>query len=109
VVARSQAAAALAAVETLAEAGWNAVLERGPALAAELSARLCERGVSVVGRGASTLVAWESSDSAAEVERLAGASFVVRELPGRGLVRASVGAWSSEEELGRLVELVAPA
>ena len=108
VVARSQAAAALAAVETLAEAGWNAVLERGPALAAELSARLAERGVRVVSRGASTLVAWESGDSAAEVERLAGAGFVVRELPGLGLVRASVGAWSSEEELDRLVELVAP-
>ena len=107
VTARPQAAAALAALETLAEAGWDAVLERGPALAAELAARLSERGRRVVPRGPSTLVAWESDDPAGEVERLAEAGFVVRELPGGRLVRASVGAWSSEDELGRLAELVA--
>jgi hypothetical protein len=28
---------------------------------------------------------------------------VVREIPGRGLVRASVGAWSAEEHLDRLL------
>jgi hypothetical protein len=31
----------------------------------------------------------------------------VRHLPGRPYVRASVGAWSSDEELDRLVALVA--
>jgi hypothetical protein len=30
---------------------------------------------------------------------------IVRYIPGRPYVRASVGAWSSEEELERLVEL----
>jgi len=108
VTARSQAAAALAALETLAEAGWDAVLARGPALAAELTDHLSASGAQVVARGPSTLVAWRSSESAAEVERLAEAGFVVRELPGLGLVRASVGAWSSEDELDRLAELVAP-
>ncbi|CAA9506517.1 MAG: Cysteine desulfurase [uncultured Solirubrobacterales bacterium] len=108
VTARSQAAAALAALETLAEAGWDGVLERGPALAAELAAHLCERGARVVPRGPSTLVAWESGDPADEVERLADDGFVVRELPGGRLVRASVGAWSSEDELLRLTALVAP-
>ena len=34
----------------------------------------------------------------AEVARLAGEGFVVRDLPGTGTVRASVGAWSSEDD-----------
>ena len=34
---------------------------------------------------------------------------VVRSIPAFGLVRASVGAWTSEDELERLVDLVAPA
>jgi hypothetical protein len=29
----------------------------------------------------------------------------VRDLPGRGLVRASVGAWNSEDEIERLAEI----
>ena len=43
----------------------------------------------------------------AEVERLAGEGVIVRSIPAFGVVRASVGAWTSEEELERLVELVA--
>jgi selenocysteine lyase/cysteine desulfurase len=110
VVARAQAAASLAALDTLAEAGWPAVLERGPALAAELAELLAVRGVRVVARGSSTLVSWEPArDAATEVERLAAAGFVVRDLPGLGLVRASVGAWSSEAELERLADLAADA
>jgi hypothetical protein len=31
----------------------------------------------------------------------------VRELPGRGLVRASIGAWATEDELERLASAVA--
>jgi selenocysteine lyase/cysteine desulfurase len=37
------------------------------------------------------------------VERLAAAGVVVRDLPGRGLVRASVGWWTNEGDLDRLV------
>ncbi len=37
------------------------------------------------------------------VTRLAEAGVVVRELPGRGLLRASVGWWTSDEDLDRLV------
>ena len=44
VTARSQAAAALAALETLAAPGWDAVLARGPALAARLATRLGRAG-----------------------------------------------------------------
>ena len=107
VVARAQAAGSLGALETLAEAGWVGVVERGPALAAELAAELAARGEQVAPRGASTLVSWTADDAGAEVERLAGEGYVVRDLPGRGLVRASVGAWVSEDEIERLVELVA--
>jgi hypothetical protein len=43
------------------------------------------------------------------VERLASEGFVVRQIPAFGVIRASVGAWSSEEELERLVATAAPA
>jgi selenocysteine lyase/cysteine desulfurase len=52
-------------------------------------------------------VSWEAPDADAEVARLAGERVVVRSIPAFGLIRASVGAWTSEEELERLVELVA--
>jgi L-cysteine/cystine lyase len=56
-----------------------------------------------VARG--TLVSWrvDADESAAAVERLAEAGVIVRDLPGRGLVRASVGWWTSGEDLERLV------
>ncbi len=43
----------------------------------------------------------------ATVERLGAAGVVVRDLPGRGTVRASVGWWTSDEDLDRLVAGVA--
>jgi selenocysteine lyase/cysteine desulfurase len=94
---------ALASLELLAEPGWDAVYERAATMAARLADMLAERGREVAPRGRSTLVSWRSDDQEAEVERLAAAGVVVRHLPGRGLVRASVGAWSSEEDLERLV------
>jgi L-cysteine/cystine lyase len=110
VIARSQLAATVAALDTLAEAGWDRVLARGPDLAATLAERLAADGVDITPRGPSTLVSWRSrGDATEDVARLASSGFVVRELPGRGLVRASVGAWTSEDELERLVELVALA
>jgi selenocysteine lyase/cysteine desulfurase len=97
------AAWSLAALELLGELGWETVHERGAGLAARLADELAGRGVSVVDRGPTTLVAWHSDDAEAEVARLAEAGVVVRRLPGRGTVRASVGAWSSEEDLERLL------
>ena len=108
VVARAQAAASLAALDVLGEAGWDRVLERGPRLAAELAEALAAGGLRVTPRGHSTLVSWASENAAADVDRLAAEGFVVRDLPGCGLVRASVGAWSSEGELERLVAAVTP-
>jgi hypothetical protein len=37
------------------------------------------------------------------VARLAERAVVVRQLPGRGLLRASVGAWTSDGDLERLL------
>ncbi len=98
---------ALAALEVFAQAGWAWVYERAAMLAAWLAQRLAERGLEVGPRGRSTLVSWRVADAKAEVERLAGAGFVVRSIPAFELVRASVGAWSSEEELERLVAATA--
>jgi selenocysteine lyase/cysteine desulfurase len=53
-------------------------------------------------------VAWTADDAETEVARLADEGFVVRSIPSHGLVRVSVGAWSSEEELARLAELARP-
>jgi L-cysteine/cystine lyase len=94
-----------ASLDLFERTGWSWVQERAATLAASLADRLAERGLDVVARGRSTLVAWRSEDGAAERDRLAAEGIVVRDLPGRGLVRASVGAWTSEEELGRLVAL----
>ena len=93
----------LSAAETLESAGWDAVHERGPALAAKLADALADRGAEVLPRGHTTLVSWLSDDPAAETQRLVAAGVLVREIPGRGLVRASVGAWSSEDDIERLL------
>jgi selenocysteine lyase/cysteine desulfurase len=92
----------------LEEAGLDWVHERAASLAASLAAQLADRGLAVLPRGRSTLVSWKHEDPAGEVERLGSEGFVVRQIPAFGIVRASVGAWSSEEELERLVATVAP-
>jgi L-cysteine/cystine lyase len=97
---------ALASLGVFEAAGWDWVHSRAAALAAWLAERLAERGLEVRPRGRSTLVSWKADDAEAEVARLAGEGVVVRSIPAFGLVRASVGAWTSEEELERLVELV---
>jgi L-cysteine/cystine lyase len=93
----------LASIGLLGEAGLAWVHERGTALAEQLTASLRERGRDVSPRDRTTLVSWHSDDPEDEVARLAAAGVVVRFLPGRGLVRASVGAWNAEEDLERLL------
>jgi L-cysteine/cystine lyase len=97
---------ALASLRVFEEAGWEWVYGRSAELAAGLASDLADRGLEVGPRGRSTLVSWRPSadDLDAEVARLAEAGFVVRSIASHGLIRASVGAWSSEEELARLVE-----
>jgi L-cysteine/cystine lyase len=98
---------ALASLAVFETAGWDWVHARAVSLAAWLADALSSRGLEVRPRGPSTLVSWTAGDADAEVARLAGEGVVVRSIPAFGLVRASVGAWTSEEELERLVSLVA--
>jgi selenocysteine lyase/cysteine desulfurase len=102
-----RSASALASLHVLGEAGWEWVYERAATLAALLAERLAERGLEVGPRGRSTLVSWKADDPQAEVERLAENGYIVRSIPAFGLVRASVGAWTSEEEVDGLVRLAA--
>jgi L-cysteine/cystine lyase len=95
----------VASFQVLESAGWDAVLSRGPTLASQLADRLRERGHDVAPRGASTLVSWTVDDPDEFVQRAAAADVIIRNLPGRGLVRASVGAWSEESDLERLLAL----
>jgi L-cysteine/cystine lyase len=99
---------ALASLAVFREAGWDWVHERAATLAAQLASMLAARGLEVAPRGRSTLVSWSAADADAEVARLAAENVIVRSIPAFGLVRASVGAWSSEDELERLTTLAAP-
>ena len=95
---------ALASADLLAEAGIDTVTERAGAQAVRLADELTARGHEVAPRGRSTLVSWHSGDAEGDVARLAERGVVVRNLPGRGLLRASVGAWTSDDDLARLLE-----
>jgi selenocysteine lyase/cysteine desulfurase len=96
-------ACALSAFAVLERAGWASLHERARLLAAELAERLAARGREVAG-GFATLVSFSSPDPLAERERLAARGVVLRDIPGRPRLRASVGAWNDERDLERLLE-----
>ena len=96
-------ACSLAAAEVLQGFGWPAVWDRARTLAARLAEMLAERGREIAPRGPSTLVSFTSDDPPAERELLASRDVVVRNIPGRPWLRASVGAWNDEGDLERLV------
>ncbi len=97
------ATAAAASLALLADFGWDAVHERAATLAATFAAMLAERGLTVAPRDRTTLVSWQDPDPPATRDRLAAAGVVIRDLPGTGLLRASVGAWNDESDLERLL------
>ena len=103
VVPPHQVAWALAALDVLEAPGIERVQESAAGLATSFASRLAERGATVAPRGASTLVSWEDADPPSTTDRLLADGIVVRHLPGTPYVRASIGAWSSEEELDRLL------
>jgi selenocysteine lyase/cysteine desulfurase len=94
-------------------AGLLAALETHPAWHFEHSATMAERCREllqaaehdvVIPEARATLVSWRVGEgSEALVAQLAEAGVVVRDLPGTGLVRASVGWWTSDQDLDRLV------
>jgi L-cysteine/cystine lyase len=100
-------ACALAAVTVLEETGWDQIHGRARELAARLAELLAEHGREPVPRAPTTLVSFPSEDPLAERERLAEAGVIVRNIPGRPWLRASVGAWNDENDLDRLLEALA--
>jgi L-cysteine/cystine lyase len=96
-------ACALASAELLFEVGYAAVHARAIALAEELVGMLLEAGREPAPRGASTLVSFASPDPVAERAGLAQAGVIVRNIPGHGWLRASVGAWNDRDDLERLL------
>jgi L-cysteine/cystine lyase len=103
-------AAAVASLEVLEEAGWPWVFERGRSQAQMLRDQLAAR-VRVLPGGNTTLVSWQpegvSDDEGAFelVQRLESEDVIVRAFPGKPWLRASVGAWNSDSDLARLIEL----
>jgi L-cysteine/cystine lyase len=94
--------------------GLLAAIELQPEWAFERAARMAERCRDllreagedvVVPAERATLVSWRVQGEASDavVARLGAAGVVVRDLLGTGLVRASVGWWTSDEDLERLV------
>ena len=95
-------------------AGLLVALELRPSWRFERAAEMAERCRALLGDAGeevlvpeerATLVSWRPGreEPAEVVMRLADAGVVVRELPGTGLVRASVGWWTSDDDLDRLV------
>jgi selenocysteine lyase/cysteine desulfurase len=98
------AACALTAISMLESAAWSAVHEQARSLAARLAGMLAAAGREPAPRGASTLVSFHSPDPEGERTLLAEHGVIVRNIPGRPWLRASVGAWNNEHDLERLLQ-----
>jgi selenocysteine lyase/cysteine desulfurase len=96
-------AAAAAALAILGDAGWDSVHERAATLASDLADALAARGREVAPRDRTTLVSWKDPDPAATRALLAEGGVIIRDLPGTGLLRASVGAWNDTSDIERLL------
>lgn len=84
--------------------------ERAAETAARCRELLAAHVEVVTPPGHSTLVSFRPNGDPAElVASLHEQGVIVRELPGRGLVRASCGWWTSDEDLHRLADGVASA
>lgn len=78
--------------------------ERAAETAARCRAALAERFEVVTKPDQAGLVTFRPEGDAPEiVARLREQGVIVRELPGRGLIRVSCGYWTSEEDLDRLL------
>lgn len=78
--------------------------ERGAEIAAAAHSLLAERFEAVTKPGQAGIVSFRpEGDPVETVERLRSEDVIVRELPGRNLIRVSCGYWTSEQDLARLV------
>ncbi len=78
--------------------------ERVAEMAAKCRAALEERFEVVTKPGQAGLVTFRpTSDPTELVDKLRGAGVIVRELPGRNLIRVSCGYWTSDDDLERLL------
>jgi L-cysteine/cystine lyase len=105
-VSGEMAAAGAAAAEQLAATGWDNVFRRASGLADALEHTLRDGGYEVAPRDRTPLVSVVVDDPSAMRERLAAASVVVRDLPGRPYIRVSTGAWNDEQDLQRLLDVL---
>jgi len=79
--------------------------ERGAEMSELCRQTLAERFEVVSAPDQGTLVSWRAGDDpAATVKRLFERGVVVRDIPGRNLIRASCGWWTNEEDIERLLE-----
>jgi L-cysteine/cystine lyase len=102
---------------TPALAGLEVALDDAPAWRFERAAEMAERfrrrigeRFEVIGDGTATLVPFvPPGEPTEQVDRLYEAGVVVRELPGTGSIRASVGWWTNDDDLDRLVTTLSAA
>jgi L-cysteine/cystine lyase len=102
-------AAGLASLQLLDAAGWPAVHGAASALAQRLVEMLLDHGRGVLPRAPGTLVSFASADPEGERLRLAEEGILLRNIPDRPLLRASVGAWNDERDLERLIGALQPS
>jgi selenocysteine lyase/cysteine desulfurase len=100
------AVCAATAFVLLATTGWDDLHERAATLAESLATALTARGFEVAPRDRTTLVSWKVPDPPAVKAICEAAGVVIRDLPGTGLLRASVGAWNDETDLQRLLAVL---
>jgi len=94
----------IAALDAVPE--WN--YKRAAEMSEHCHSALAERFDVVSAPGQGTLVSWRAEGDPTEtVKRLFERNVVVRDIPGRNLIRVSCGWWTSEEDIERLVEALA--
>jgi L-cysteine/cystine lyase len=103
---RAALAASLAALEILETAGFERLQQRAMRGAAVLAASLRDSGMHVAERDETTLVAWSDDDAELTHRRLEARAILVRLIDDRSLVRASVGGWTTDDDLDRLLSNV---
>jgi L-cysteine/cystine lyase len=99
-------AGSIASFGVLEGAGWASVHERAVSRASAFATELRERGHAVAQRGPSTLVAWRSDDPQGTVDAATAQGVVIRGFEGEPWVRASIGAWTEDAHLERLLAAI---